>query len=666
MPWTWHNQKLGLLQFPSPLAPPYPPLPQDLDGFSFTVQPFELQILFGYWSQVTLASHAPKVRDYKYYDTWVYLGTGPCLLKVHPQYKDPLLQAFQVSHSLQASSFPTTMIEGTQHVTMWELVERLDQVDCTSVRVQSYGMKFDLTSLAQHQLENLGDPDHPLASTNFFDLGQNYPQPHITLARAPNLPKDTCTTYPMLMRLGEQHGSLQVNLRYRGENFRIKIYPLLVHAMKATSGKFQNYAPKSINSCKLKETNLMNRRLKLAQLPALKLGGLRVEVTASGGCLQEAKAKVEESRLLDLHQWLNPTLPYMANCQLHIKFITRRDYLSNFRELLTKAQQLGVFRGDNQRKPGKVRTYILQDLFNALGWNSGTRTNRWEKDLGPWWNWSPTQGDIDSAMVKEVPAEASFSNPLLEEAHLQEILRCAKIYKRGTKYRAVVHGEDGKHRNMGGTTSKLELGKLLFAKYKYQWAKYCYLVEDPFPTSSKVKNLDQELDKYNLLGTHVIGPLELFHELQGTQNYRVTSGYIQGDGNCQFRVLSKIVYGHQKYHPKVRKHVVNHLQLHRDMVEALVTSMGGTESAFNRVPTVDNYLRSMATLGTWGDNATLAAAVSHYKLKLVIINPDRTYFEVAAEDPPEVDQQWYALYYTGNHYELVYKLPFLTSPVVIL
>ena len=112
--------------------------------------------------------------------------------------------------------------------------------------------------------------------------------------------------------------------------------------------------------------------------------------------------------------------------------------------------------------------------------------------------------------------------------------------------------------------------------------------------------------------------------------------------------------------------MVNHLQLHRDMVEALVTSMGGTESAFNRVPTVDNYLRSMATLGTWGDNATLAAAVSHYKLKLVIINPDRTYFEVAAEDPPEVDQQWYALYYTGNHYELVYKLPFLTSPVVIL
>ncbi|SPO29582.1 uncharacterized protein UTRI_05404 [Ustilago trichophora] len=657
--WYWQLQELGLLEFPAPSAPPYPKLPQDLDGFSFTTSPYVLQILFGTLSQVTLASHAPKIRDHKYYSTWVYLGTGPCVLKIHPQYKEPLLGAFQVTHSLQPSDYPITMIEGTQHVTMWDLVDKLDEVGCTSVRVQSYGMKFDLSDLGQYQLEDIGDPEHPLGSTNFFDVGQNYPQPHITLALAPNLPKDSCTTYPMLMRLGEGHGSLQINLRYRGDTFRIKIYPLLVHCMKATSGKFNNYTPKFIQGMKLKETNLMNRRLKLAKFPALKLGGLRVEVTAFGRCLQEAKAKVDDSRLLDLHQWLNPTLPHMANCQLRVKFIKKRDYFSNFRELLSKAQHLGVFRGDNSRKPGKVRTYILQDLFNALGWNSGTRTNRWEKDLGPWWTWVPTKADIDSALEKVVEPEANFRNPLLEDVHVEEILRCTKIYKRGTKFRAVVLDEDGKHRNFGSSTTKLELAKILFAKYKYHWTKYCYLVEEPFPSSQSTPTLDAELEKYNLLGTYVIGPLELFHELKGSNNYRVTSGYIRGDGNCQFRVLSKVVYGHQKHHPKVRQLVVKYLQENRDKVEAVVAASDLRQTAFTPARTVDAYLQSMANLGTWGDDATLSAAVHVFNLCLVVINTDLTHFELRKPGTPADDVQWHAVYYTGNHYELVYRLPFL-------
>lgn len=190
-------------------------------------------------------------------------------------------------------------------------------------------------------------------------------------------------------------------------------------------------------------------------------------------------------------------------------------------------------------------------------------------------------------METRVEPTPTFRNPLAEQSHLEEILRCVKIYKRGTKFWAVVLDDDQRSRNFGSTSTKLEMAKLLFQKYKYQWPKYCYLSEDPFPRNNQGSpNLDEVLEKYNLLGTHVIGPLELFHELQGSRNFRVTAGYIRGDGNCQFRVISKVVYGHQRYHAKVRQLVVNHLEQHRDMVEAIVAASDIRVTAFTPRQTV--------------------------------------------------------------------------------
>nr|CDI56526.1 uncharacterized protein BN887_01739 [Melanopsichium pennsylvanicum 4] len=132
-------------------------------------------------------------------------------------------------------------------------------------------------------------------------------------------------------------------------------------------------------------------------------------------------------------------------------------------------------------------------------------------------------------------------------------------------------------------------------------------------------------------------------ELQGTTNYRITSGYIAGDGNCQFRILSKIIYGVQSSHRKVRSEVVQYLELHQEMVQAILATKEVPQHPLisEGVPlTVRTYLNKMAM------------HVSIYNLSLVIINPDRTYFEVNKVPKP---QQWHAFYYTGNHYELVLK-----------
>ncbi|SNX85365.1 uncharacterized protein MEPE_04074 [Melanopsichium pennsylvanicum] len=144
-------------------------------------------------------------------------------------------------------------------------------------------------------------------------------------------------------------------------------------------------------------------------------------------------------------------------------------------------------------------------------------------------------------------------------------------------------------------------------------------------------------------------------ELQGTTNYRITSGYIAADDNCQFRILSKIIYGVQSSHRKVQSEVVQYLELHQEMVQAILATKEVLQHPLMSevVPlTVRTYLNKMAMHGKWGDDATLSAAVSIYNLSLVIINPDGIYYEVNKIPKP---QQWHALYYTGNHYELVLK-----------
>lgn len=280
-----------------------------------------------------------------------------------------------------------------------------------------------------------------------------------------------------------------------------------------------------------------------------------------------------------------------------------------------------------------------------------------------WWNWVPSTRDIDEPAELQPTHNLKFKDPLSEAVHLQEIQRCVKMYKRGTLWRSMIYNERGSKVPFGSAQTQLKLAQLIWSRFKLDWTKSCYLEKDPFKddqgtllgTSQPPKKLDQDLDKYHLHGSHMVPSGTRLTELQGTTNYRITSGYIKGDGNCQFRVLSKIIYGTQQHHLRVRSQVVQYLELHQDMVQAILATKEVPRHPFltsAQALTVRTYLTQMARPGTWGDDATLSAAVSIFKVSLLIINPDRTCFEVnKVPNPP----QWHALYYTGNHYELVYR-----------
>ncbi|KAJ1043360.1 hypothetical protein NDA10_001869 [Ustilago hordei] len=142
--------------------------PEDVDAWNVTIYPEDLLKIHGrYLTLFQLVSQAPYpiLRDDKYYSDWVYLARGSGFLKVEPQYKTPLVQAFQKHFHVQPSSYGLAFSSGCPTVTLEMLVNALQDVSCESVRIQAYGMK--LAFLEVHT--EPGNPEHPLSHTNTWD-----------------------------------------------------------------------------------------------------------------------------------------------------------------------------------------------------------------------------------------------------------------------------------------------------------------------------------------------------------------------------------------------------------------------------------------------------------------------------------------------------------------
>ncbi|SPO37380.1 uncharacterized protein PSFLO_02853 [Pseudozyma flocculosa] len=339
---------------------------------------------------------------------------------------------------------------------------------------------------------------------------------------------------------------------------------------------------------------------------------------------------VSQTPLLNIHEWIQPTSPEMQKLQLSVRFISRARYFRQFKLLLDKARELGTFRGDKMRKTGPVRKKILRDLFNALGWNPGHRATSRLPPQEPWWKLKPSDKDLDE-LPQVQTSMLDFLDPQ-DPKQTGQFLWEVKVPRR---------------RWQSGSTKK----------YGRTWPTTCYLLEQPFRTSTSHagtsnihKSLDQELGKFTITHQDALMGSPKFHQLRESANYLVTSGYIKGDGNCQFRALSHAIYGHQGRFRELREEVVRHLRANLHLVEPVLAAE--VLSTTRTIKTPVQYLQHMDNEGTWGDDLTLSTLVNLHKLSLLIINPDRSFFEVKA---PEHPQTYTALYYTGNHYELVVR-----------
>ncbi|KAG0566913.1 hypothetical protein KC19_7G097000 [Ceratodon purpureus] len=127
--------------------------------------------------------------------------------------------------------------------------------------------------------------------------------------------------------------------------------------------------------------------------------------------------------------------------------------------------------------------------------------------------------------------------------------------------------------------------------------------------------------------------------------YGLTERRIAGDGNCQFRALSDQLYRTPEHHMFVRDRIVSQL-----------TKSGDSYSGY--VPkTYDEYLKSMAKDGEWGDHVTLQAAADYYGVKISLITSFKdTCFVEIMPSARKSTREIYLSFWAEVHYNSLYPL----------
>lgn len=112
----------------------------------------------------------------------------------------------------------------------------------------------------------------------------------------------------------------------------------------------------------------------------------------------------------------------------------------------------------------------------------------------------------------------------------------------------------------------------------------------------------------------------------------------KGDGNCQFRALSKQLFGDAERHPIVRQRAIRYMEQHRARFEPYLG------------PDFDRYLSDMAATGTWGDELTLRASSEAFHCMITVITSERTNWFVRYIPEGELKGEVFLAFHSPCHY----------------
>ncbi|PWY99573.1 hypothetical protein BCV70DRAFT_162355, partial [Testicularia cyperi] len=257
------------------------------------------------------------------------------MVKVAPEYKQPLLDFLAGKGVVvKGSEYPTALIRGNQVITVGKLIQALEAIGCQTIRFQAYGMKEPLDGYS-----DLGNVDHPMADLNTFDLGKMYPDPSIILVKPRHLQPAGITTYPMLLPLGTDYGTVQMRVNYNASKlYSVKAYPRLVHLIKAHAGNQVLWAPKTVQNAKARQKALYKQLEFMKQSSRSMMGGLRLEVTVQAKTLRLAVQEIGNTPLLSLNAYRNPQSEVMRPYQLRTLCVSKSDYIDNLVFMLSRAE----------------------------------------------------------------------------------------------------------------------------------------------------------------------------------------------------------------------------------------------------------------------------------------------------------------------------------------
>jgi len=109
--------------------------------------------------------------------------------------------------------------------------------------------------------------------------------------------------------------------------------------------------------------------------------------------------------------------------------------------------------------------------------------------------------------------------------------------------------------------------------------------------------LRESAESASLTSAKEVSAAEARERLEHVMNlYHAKAQPVQADGNCQFRALSRQLYGDEDFHATLRARVIEQLEAKPERY-----------ADFVHEPFAD-YVKRMACNGEWGDNVTLQAA----------------------------------------------------------
>ncbi|EGG01530.1 uncharacterized protein MELLADRAFT_66967 [Melampsora larici-populina 98AG31] len=131
-------------------------------------------------------------------------------------------------------------------------------------------------------------------------------------------------------------------------------------------------------------------------------------------------------------------------------------------------------------------------------------------------------------------------------------------------------------------------------------------------------------------------------KLAGLEDFSITD-YVEGDGNCQFRAVSLIAYGHQNYHKWLRGEAVAHLREHPDWYRPSVAGDW------------QEYLQEMAQDGTYGDDHTLTAMAFDLLRKFVVLKETNGDVDIFEKSWDNISSGTAFLSLRNQHYEVIFR-----------
>ncbi|RXK34714.1 hypothetical protein M231_08030 [Tremella mesenterica] len=374
--------------------------PQDVDKWEISMSPSFYGGQFGSsLAVVKLSSHQPKLKTTNEGDrghefsNWLLLAECTHQLWVDTAVKDSFFRELKRWRMIQPADVPWVATYGSAHVPVSLLVHCLNKAQCPTIHLKSYGQKLPLVP------ELLGtDPaevSHPLSHLNQWDIGVTYKSPHIFLFAPLKGTTKEMSLYPMIVPGSLDYGSILVDIVYKGTNYKVKIYPRLVHLIKSFNSRIQGDIPRTMDAVRKRGKACFKMIHRMGSVPQWDMGGFRLEVTVQARSLASARRKVEGVPFLDINFWRDPgTHPQghsLERFKVDIKVLSKAALLMNAHWVYQRAMDMGIFRGDSNIRPSRGHLQGITDVLASFGWNAGRRNP--SKSLNPHAWWTGDRGD---------------------------------------------------------------------------------------------------------------------------------------------------------------------------------------------------------------------------------------------------------------------------------